>query len=227
MTQSSISHIRIPMIVPKRNKGHHEVACDFNLKTSTLTDVTNFVQYFTPLIKNICTIKTVTELASTVLSYSKLDDIDLNMHFLYHLDRASSTYKDSFYEMTCFFNVTGNHDKLVGEMGINIPVRVKDIFVVVGQLTLSIVEPPDIYFEDVLDHLQKFTDTRIYPSVDTDDNKQLPFMVDVGMRPVDYINTLACTETIKKIGKTVKVDLKYPDIYNSYEILYKTTWSSL
>jgi hypothetical protein len=52
-------------------------------------------------------------------------------------------------------------------------------------------------------------------------------MIDVGMNAVDYINTLACAETIKKIGKTVKVNLKYPDIYNSHAISYKTTWSSL
>jgi len=227
MTQSSITNVRIPIIIPKRNKGEHEVFCSCNISTSTLTDVSNFVQYCTPLIKNVCSVTTPAEVAASIIKYAKIDDIDLDMHFFYHLDRASSNFKDSFYEMLCFYKVVGNESRLITEMGVQIPIRVKDLYVVNGLLTFSTVEPRDIYFEDILDHVQKFADIKIYPSVSFDDKKQLPFMIDVGMSAVDYINTLAKGDTIKKIGSTIKVNLVYPDIYNTHEISYKTTWSSL
>lgn len=226
MTQSKISDIRIPLIIPKRNKGHHEVFCNCSISTSTLLDVTDLVKHFTPLIKSTCFPRTPLELAQSILNEHNLDDIDLLMSFSYHLDRASAGYKDSFYEMFCFYNVKGSTD-MQNEMGISIPIRVKDIFIIVGKLTMSIMSPKDVYFEDILDHVQKFTDTKIYPSVSSDDKKQLPYLIDVGMNITDYINKLSDSDTIRKIGSTIRLKIEYPELLGSHNISYITTWSSL
>lgn len=227
MTQSQISDITIPFIVPKRNKGHHEVLGRCTVSTSTLLDISDIVQDFVPLIKNTCFPKTPVELASSIMDKRKMEDINLNIQFSYHLDRASASYKDSFFEMGCFYNVKGNNQYITNEMGILIPIRVKDIFVVIGKLSLSVVEPPDIYFEDILDHVQKFTDTKIYPTVSVEDKKQLPYLVDMGLSIVEYVKKLSDSDTIKKIGKTIKLSLEYPDLLDLHNFKYTTTWSAL
>jgi len=224
MGLSRLVGIKIPTVIPKRNKGHHEVMCECTVEVDEghLKDITMSIEYLTSLIKNTCSVHTPLELATNIYKKERLSTLRLDLNFLYHLDRASASYKSSFYEMPCFYKVQLMENQRSFEMGVVIPVRVKEALSVAGQLVFSVFTPKEIYFEDILDYAQKKTGIKLYPTVCFEDKEKLSFMLDEGMTVTEYISALSDTKELNRLGEKIKLQIRYPNVYNTYEEHYET-----
>lgn len=224
---SKIYDINLPLIIPKRNKGHHEVMCSCTLGTKGFMNMENIVVHLVPLVKNTCFVHTPKDILKEILQIEGMDDLTFRMDFLYHVDRASSTFKDSFYEMRCFYKVKGAKNiNPTLEMGVILPIRVKQPYAILGEMTFSVIEPDEIYFEDILDYIQKYGEVKMYPPVTLEDNTKAASMIDAGKSVGDYMNALSQAKTIKKLGNAIRINITHPDVYNFYKTQYENVWNT-
>jgi len=226
-SSSKIFDIKLPLIIPKRNKGHHEVMCLCSLDTKGFMNMENVVSHLVPLVKNTCFVYTPRDAIEKIMTEEKMKDLNFVMSFLYHVDRASSTFKDSFYEMRCFYRVAGVKNKISLEMGVILPIRIKQCFTILGEMTFSVIDPLEIYFEDILDYIQKYGEVKMYPPVTIEDNKKAFNMIDEGKSVGDYMNALSQEKTIKKLGNAIRINITHPDVYNSYKTQYENVWNTI
>lgn len=226
MVQSVISNLRIPIVVPKRNKGSHEVLSDCNLKatlTSGFKDPVDFIQHVVPYIKNSCFVDTPLKIGNTIYTSESLETLQFSMSFLYHLDRSTSSFKISFYEMLCFYTVEIFKDYSTLEMGIKIPIRVKDIISLPGYMYFSVLQPNyNIYFEDILDYIQKHASIRFYPPTIAEDKESLKDSIDFGKKIPDYLSSFLDAKNFDRLGKSLKLRIDYADVYDTYNTSYET-----
>jgi hypothetical protein len=226
MVQSVISNLRIPIVVPKRNKGSYEVLSDCNIKAtlnSGFKDPVDFIQYIVPYIKNSCFVDTPLKLGTTIYTSENLETLQFSMNFLYHLDRSTSSFKISFYEMLCFYSVEISKDQTILEMGIKLPIRVKDIISLPGYLYFSVLQPSyHIYFEDILDFVQKHASIRFYPPIIAEDKESLKDLIDFGKKIPDYLNAFSNAKNFDRLGKSLKLRIDYSDVYDTYNASYET-----
>jgi len=225
-SSSKIFDINLPLIIPKRNKGHHEVMSVCSLDTKGFMNMENVVSHIVPLVKNTCFVHTPKDTIKAIMKKENMPNLNFTMNFLYHVDRASSTYKDSFYEMSCFYRVRGTKSKTSLEMGVVLPIRIKQAFTILGEMSFSVIDPSEIYFEDILDYTQKYGEIKMYPPVTAEDNKK-PNMVDEGKSVGDYMDALSSEKTIKKLGSAVRINITHPDVYNFYKTQYEHVWDTV
>jgi len=225
---SKIFDINLPLIIPKRNKGHHEVMCNCSLETKGFMNMENIVSHLVPLVKNTCFVHTPRDVLKEILKIEDMEDLVFRMNFLYHVDRASSTFKDSFYEMSCFYKVKGMKGvRPVLEMGVTLPIRVKQPFTMLGEMIFSVIDPYEIYFEDILDYVQKYGEVKMYPPVTLEDNTNAVNMIDAGKSVGEYMDALSQEKTIKKLGSAIRINITHPDVYNFYTTQYENVWNTL
>lgn len=201
--------------------------CSCALETKGFMNMENIVSYLVPLVKNTCFVYTPKSVLKEIMTHEGMKDLNFTMNFLYHVDRASFTYKDSFYEMKCFYHVKGLKNKISLEMGIVLPIRVKQSFTILGEMIFSVIDPLEIYFEDILDYVQKYGEIKMYPPVTIEDNKKALHMIDAGKSVGDYMNALSQEKTIKKLGSAIRIKITHPDVYKFYKTQYENVWNSL
>ena len=128
--------------------------------------------------------------------------------------------------MASFFSITVENRKITPSIGVSIPIRVKEIIPLPGFLSLEVFHPDVLFFEDILDHIQKYTGTKIYPKVFSSETLLLSNMIDDGKTPKEYLEDLKNSVSNKNLGKGGTVTLSIEDIYRRFFAEYSVNWDS-
>lgn len=173
---SSICDLKIPLLIPRRAKGHAEVlgTCKVSVGGEKLVDPSNFVHFFTLCAHHTCLNETPEIIAKSIFKDLSVININLEIGFLLPLDRVSSTYLDTIFNLSCRYNVTGDDVKnLIRSMTISVPVLLFDTRTILGYLQLILYNPVNTHFEDMLDTVQKYAGVIIYPVSSVEDRNSL------------------------------------------------------
>jgi hypothetical protein len=225
MPFSKIQSIKIPLIIPRRNKGHQEIVCSFDISTSSILNVEDFIQYLIPYMKTTCVKDFPMTIAKTLKNFLSLSDLAMEIKFLYHLDRASAKFENSTYELACIYKILLESTHEVFSMGISIPIRIFDVFPIPSTMDFFVYHPADfVHFEDLFDHVHQFTGIRTYPIISYSDKEFLKPVLDKGKTPKEYFNILERSCKEKKLGLAAFVKICTTDVYNIYNIEYEKTW---
>jgi hypothetical protein len=81
-----------------------------------------------------------------------------------------------------------------------------------------------MFFEDLLDTVQKFMGIRIYPIASTADEEMAEKVIDNGRTLKEYIKLLNKAQGLGNISKGGKASIKSMDVYNMYEVETEIIW---
>jgi hypothetical protein len=110
-------------------------------------------------------------------------------------------------------------------MKIDCPVRVNYISILEGNLNLEVIQPsPNLYFEDLLDIIQRYGSVVIYPITKASDKQMLLKEIDTGKTIDDYLNFIKVAVIHKCISERGEVNVMVSDLYNNYSIEKGVSW---
>jgi hypothetical protein len=214
-----LGNIRIPFYVMRRGKGHIDVLG--NVEVSTVQQslhIYNIIEVLVGCAKTVWDRGQLVNIVKLAAKAAKVSSLSLDVRFLYSLDRATPTYKSTFFDLSCLYNVMYQRGTISYNMGVEVPARIKmGGGISVGKVKVEVVDPSVRSFEDILDYIQKNAGIRIYPVNSSDDVLKLPEVVDEGMSIEDYFKVLKQSGS-KELGKKVTLTVSSTDIYHMYEI---------
>ena len=227
MFKSSIGNVSIPILISKRNKGHIETSCTFHIQTNVYIDQLRFIPYIMSLNGLSLTRDSLEELSKTIAEDLKVDIINIEATFRYPLDKVSIEYKTILYYFKCGY--TCSYDIKKGttfSITLEQPVRIKDFYSPSGKLYFSIENPDKkIYFEDLVDHIQKQGRFIFYPPVSVEESVKLKDDPNgVVFHPYDILVNVQDACKLKEIGNGGKIGINFKDVYNIYDMNYELTW---
>lgn len=223
-----LSQFKIPFIIPKRSKGSFESLCTCTFTTSmpvnALLNPLDFISFFTPYVNTACNSDMLLNISKEIVKSKKLNFFNLKVDLFYHMDRVSATYKNIIYEMPSYHEIEFSTYKWFTNVGIFIPVRVKDITTVGGRLEYKLVNHNHQHFEDLLEHVQNVMDYRLYPIACSEDEGVLSQKIDKGKEYYEYLLRIKEKAIQKQYAKGGVLNLFVPDLYNMYEFNYEVEW---
>lgn len=222
---TQLSALKLPLIIPKRKKGSTEVLANCSVKGAGVTSSVDFVGYLRPYANVLCDRSIPLEILGSMQEKSQAKNLNLNIGFNYHLDRATPTYEPTFYELYCFYDAVYVQNKQELSMGITIPIRLSQVgFIGVGELSIIIREPKIAFFEDLLDNVQKYLGIRIYPITSDAEEMVAGKVIDTGKTVKEYMQLLSDVSGFNKISRGGRALISTKDVYNMYEIITEVTW---
>lgn len=227
MFKSTIDRVTIPVLIPKRNKGHVATACTFRIQTNVYIDQLLFIPFITSLNGLSLNREELENLSKTISDQLKVDTIEIDASFVYPLDRVSIGYVPTLYNFKCSYNCV--YDVKKGSsfsLTLSQPVRIKDFYSSSGNLYFSIEDPDKkVYFEDLIDHIQKRGKFIFYPPVSVDESLKLNESLDgVVFHPYDILVNVQDACKLKEIGRGGKIGINFQDVYSIYDMNYELTW---
>lgn len=230
MIYYSLSDLQIAFIIPKRGKGSFDVSSSITLFSNSLEQLEDFIGFFIDYQRRVLTKDTVLDVGNKIVEDLNLSDLTLNIQFSLPVDRLSPDLDPSInFMLNCEYLYKYENHKSEVYMIIKCPIRVNYIITLKGEITLSILVPDkNFYFEDLLDLVQKYGDTVIYPISKTSDKKTLQKKIDKGKTVDDYLKSVKKsikTGLINKdISKKGSVSISFFDLYNMYKIQKGVSW---
>ena len=223
---AEIRDFKLPFFVPKRNKGHNEVLVRFLIKSWNFQDSEDFIQVILPFSKTVLSAESLKEIAREIKEGLDLENFFIQASFLFHLDRTSPRYFPSSHQLPCNYELFVENEILKIFMGIKLPVRVKGVFPLQGELSFSIEESKSVYFEDLLDHIQKHAGVKLYPKASSKEEEELKFLMDEGKTPQEYINILMNYTSLKELGEGGVAHISFMDVYSNYILSQEGSWEN-
>jgi hypothetical protein len=228
----SAGDVPLPFNIPRWGKGGNstnmkvsEVLGVTKITARALVDPSEFVGYCSQHARQICSIDTAAHLAQAIAKGMRLSWVNVMIRFPLSMERVSSTFRTVYIELPCGYTATYDSGKSVCSMQISVPVQVKDAHVTTGQLTLTVVEPErKLFFEDLLDHVQKTCQAVIYPVAGADDREKLSGQFGAGMAPKDILEIMKKESMKHGFGKRGSAFLETKDVYSIYAFDYQIKW---
>lgn len=228
MFKSTIDGITIPVLIPKRNKGHIETACTFKISSNVYIDQLLFIPFIMSLNGLTLQPETLSNIAKKISKELKLDHVEIHADFSYPLDRVSVTYTAVLFNFRCGYTLTYDvtKDVSVYSMSLSQPIRLKDFYSASGNLYFSIEAPDNkVFFEDLIDHIQKQGKFVFYPPVSIDDIIELKKNPDSGVfHPYDVLVNVQDACRLKDISKKGHIGITFSDVYTIYNMNYELSW---
>jgi len=222
---TGISTVRVPILIPKRGKGHNEVLGAFQVQSTSMISPIEFVPPLTSKAGKAFLVDHILELSREVVNSLKVKNAVVSLEFHLMLDRVSPAYSTVYFPLTCLY--TGSAGKGVKEefsITVSLPVRVRDIHPVSGTLVFSIINPSHLFVEDLVDHIQKSAGVVLYPLSAAHEIDQLQQTLDQGLTPYEYLTLLEDASTGKKLGDGGTAQIQIKDIYRMYDFTYTASW---
>ncbi len=223
---SELQDFRLPILIPRRNKGHNEVLATISVKSSDLDNSEDLIKPLLSISKKVITVEILQELIGEICENFNIQTLTLKISFPYHLDRTSPTYSMSTFELDCGYEIRVVNRVLKIFMGVNIPIRITNVFPLNGRLTYFVEEPKKLFFEDLLDYVQKHTGIKLYPKVSFKENVELRELIDEGKPVKDYLDIISRISALKELGDGGYVKISSPDVYSAYLTENILTWSN-
>jgi hypothetical protein len=224
--ESQIKDFKLPLLIPKRNKGHNEVLSHITVKINGSHDPEDLIQAILSISSKVVSPTLFYDLMQQIFDDFQISNISFNTSFHYHLDRTSPKYHPSTFELLCSYRAEVKNNIIRFYMGIDLPVRIKGVFPLQGNLAFYIEEPHNVFFEDLLDHVQKYAGMKLYPIITSKEQTDLRSIIDTGKAPKEYLDILMNTSSIKELGKGGYVKISAPDIYSIYKVSYSVIWAN-
>lgn len=225
MLSSSVENVQIPILIPLRGKGHFETLCSCSFSSSSeFVNPADYVRFFVPYGKRTCTVDTPLQIAEEISRAFKLSTFTLEMRFSLLLDRTSPSYQETYFNLPCKYTVTCAYEDIAHYMGISLPVRVLDVHPIPGILSFAVKNPKSLFFEDLVEHVQRSVGTVIYPIGNEQDRAKLKDIIDLGKSAYEYLTALEETCVKKKLGKGGIASVRTSDVYRMYDFRYHISW---
>jgi hypothetical protein len=217
MTQ--IEQVNIPILLPKRGKGHQEVMASFSVSTSRSIDPLTFISVINAYANKTCVASDMVSMSKNFAKTLDLDDVEVKVIFSYILDRVSSRLSSTFFSLPCFYERSIGSTASNLSMGVTLPIQTLVGKPISSTLTLRIDYPSNIFFEDMVDRVYKVLGAVLCPVTDKDSPLQGPCYF-----PEDALKMIsdACKE--KKLGRGGWAKIEATDIYHMYKLVYTKKW---
>lgn len=223
---SSLSNLNISFFIPRRGKGHTEVLSNVSLNIEGgEKEPEDFLTPFVDYQKKVLDKEVLKDIGERFSEYSP-SSFSMNISFSLPITKVSPSLDNSLhYYLDCSYSVYYIDEKINTMMTVECPIRVKYISVLQGNLSISVSNPVKyLYFEDVLDAVQKYGGTSIYPILDFKGIEELGKEIDRGKDMIEYINKLKKYIVKYKLGDGGKVVVGLNDVYNNYYIEKGVKW---
>jgi hypothetical protein len=224
MFKSTVSDIVLPLIIPRRGKGHFDASGKISITSSGFHDSLEFIRHLEKFGKETCTNETPGVMASTLITELGLSDIALEITFSYPLERLSPSYGSVFYDLCCGYTFSLKNGLLKTGMFIELPVRIKDFYTKLGVIRVDLFDiSRHFYFEDVVDLTTKAVDIKLHPLSSVADKDHFFEFADDGNTVYSYLTGVGDYMFSKGVSQSGQVSIKTRDIYGiySYEQLLK------
>ena len=220
-----IENIKIPVLLPKRGKGHQEILASFAVSTNTPINPLEFVPLITSCASKTCMLSDIVDLSRSFMKELHLNDIVLRTTFSYILDRVSPALSPTFFSLPCFYERTipalGSN---TASLGIVVPIHVNLGKPLSASLALQIERPKKIFFEDIVDHVYKSLKATLQPLISDKDVKTFIDFLEPCYAPNEVLNILRDTCKQKKFGQGGVATIRVSDLYQIYKLTYSKSW---
>lgn len=230
MIYSNLSDLHLSFIVPRRGKGSSEVIGSITLFSNSFDQPENFIEFFTDYQKKVLNKDTVLDIGEEMVRKLNLKDLVLDISFSLPVDRLSPNLNAAIcFILDCAYRYIYENNKSEVFMTIKCPIRVDYISVIKGEIKLSVLIPQkNFYFEDLLDLIQKYGDTVIYPISNISDKKLLQKKIDKGKTVDEYLKSIKSSIKNNLINKDISekgnISVSFFDVYNMYKIQKGVIW---
>lgn len=226
MEYSKISDLKVLFIIPRRGKGHSEVISFVEVISNCSVYPEDFIEFFINYQKQVLTKETIQEIGDNIKEQLKLQDLFINISFSLPINKLSPSLEESLcFHLDCSYLYKYYSGSTSISMNIGCPIRVNYISTIEGNLNLEAIHPSsNLYFEDILDIVQKYGDVVIYPITKASDKVRLLEEVGRGKTVEDYLNFIKIASIHKGISENGKVNVTVSDLYNNYSIEKGVSW---
>lgn len=219
-----LQEFKIPLIIPRKHKGAIEVVSSWSISCTELLDPLELGQFIVNCAKKTCDRGLLSYVTQLVVRQFKAQNVFVEVSFSYYLDRATPQFEHAIYMADCYCSLQYSQTYYNYSMGVVLPVIIKDITVRQGSLLFEVDEPSSIFFEDIIEHVQKYGGIRIYPVYSALDRESLVGVIDSGKAVLDYLHILKNSAQDKALGDRGRIVLKVRDVYNMYNLEYIDHW---
>jgi hypothetical protein len=223
---NSLSHLSIPIMIPRRNKGHCDLLAEFSFFTKDLDkDPENFPSLLHNYHRTSFSHYDLSKMSKEIAVNLGLNHLKIIVDFSYPIDRASSSFKPSIYNLSCKYESIRIKEDFYLIISTFLPIVIADVHPITGRLSYGIRNPKQgVFIEDLVDHIQRYTNSRLYPLLDTSEKEQLKKLIDSGKSPKDYLKILKDSSVYKDFGEGGYSVISVPDVYNTYMANYSIEW---
>lgn len=229
---SRIRNLKLSIIVSKRSRGHIEAIANVSVGSQSFLNPVNFAESVLQYNNMTISKDSLISMASGIVQKFKLSDIHLSVSFIYPVDRLSPKYTSLIYSIPSeyeiiypFFDNNGRSHYSMN-MSIKFPIQYRDALVIPADTVFLIRDVRDnVHFEDMVDHLQKVSKSRLYPII-TDSEVELlrdEIFKSDSMDIPNYFEELK-KSSIKRGWIRGSVRLYTSDLYNIYKIERGEDW---
>jgi hypothetical protein len=220
-----IENVKIPILLPKRGKGHQEILASFAVSTNTSMNPLEFVPFITSCASKTCMLSDMVDLSRSLMKELHLNDITVRTTFSYILDRVSPNLSPTFFSLPCFYErkvpISGSN---TSSLGIVVPIQVNLGKPLSASLTLQIERPKKVFFEDIVDHVYKSLRATLQPPVSGNDIKTFTDFLEPCYVPNEVLNILRDTCKQRKFGQGGVATVRVSDLYQIYKLTYSKSW---
>jgi len=225
---TSIDNIRIPLMIPKRSRGGHvETTCSISVDIpNTNTDSMNVIQFIVAKTHAVLDLNLLHDIASNIKEKLGLESFKLSVDYCYCLDRVSPSYTATVYEFPCTMALTVSKHYTSTCIGVQLPIRVRENMLQHGIINVTVSNPKSFTTEDLIDHIQKYTHSKLYPVTNNEDALKLVKVIDNGLPIVEYMSNIKNSLSVRNDGNCGTITIISKDLYNMYNIKHNEVWQS-
>jgi len=164
------------------------------------------------------------EIAEDIIKDLNFPFLNVGISFFLNISRVTPTFGEAHYNMSCKYSTIYQRKKYTDIMTISLPIRVKDVGIMMGKLSYSLTNPDNLYFEDMLDHVQRTLGETVYPIASLSDKETLRTTFDESKFPYEHITDLRDSSIEKELSKGGEIVITVDDIYSMYHFIYGVDW---
>lgn len=220
---SKIENICVPIVVPKRSRGHIEVLGCCSVTVSGTKLLIEAVEYIQKISQEPCTQKFLIRTSDGLRLKLKATELVFDLSFLFSMERVSHSGESIFYHVPCVYSVSSKEKSTIITQGIEYPVFVSSAIPLRATLSFSLKNPTRVSFEDMMDHIQKEVGVVVAPICNEKDKSGMSNAFKT-VTPGSILDCVAEGSKRKDLGIEGVATIRYTDEYDMYKFSYSTTW---
>jgi len=213
-------NITVPMLLPRRGKGHSEITATFKVLTTTDVQPLDLLQPLSSFYRTTLLKDTLSELAHKIVRQNRLDSVVVDASFGYVLDRVSASFIPTVYSYPCNYRLSSDAKAAEHfDMTIKLPFLIFDEQkqLMANELEVTLINPANkVFLEDIIDRVQQLCKVKFYPASSTQDEKENIRRVRSEKALPEVLYKFTSSVTDSKWAKSVTVVVSYRDIYNNF-----------
>jgi hypothetical protein len=229
MIFTGVNDVRVPVLIPKRGKGHNEVMAHFRVHSTSKVAPIEFIRLLNACAGKTFVVSDTQTLAKNMVNELNLKNAVVTLDFSLMLDRVSPSYATVYFPLACSYvgSYARGGKSEEPSISVTIPVHIRDIYPTAGELVFTVFNPGHLLSEDLVDHVQKSTGVVLYPLSAKEEQVSLQQMLGAGLSAYEYLTRVQESSRDKKLGSGGKAEISIRDIYRMYGFNYAASWRNL